>query len=471
MTSPLAGSRSVARVLASASGGGAAATELYLDPSVVAERRRQRAERHNTRTLPAFRFLGFQLIAVLVVLHNQLVLGGIDWGQVGRFVIAAEVYCIASWALLRAFYRRSPTVIPILFLCFDVVLFTLAVYVSGANHSWLFPLVITHVADQTGTSFRRVLAFAHLGVLCYLVMVFLVAFGGAPVSLPPELVKAALLYAIGAYTSFAALTAERLRGRLVDTVRLSRGLVAELEESSLAKQRALELSESANRSKSEFLANMSHELRTPLNSVIGFADVLLKNRKGNLLESDVTYLTRIKDNGSHLLSIISDILDLSRIEAGRLEIEIESVGLKGVVMEIFESLGTTARRPGVQLSAEIPEGLEPIRTDRTRLRQVLTNLIGNALKFTSQGSVRVRVEASGAQPRLIEVIDTGIGIPEDRLKQVFRAFEQADNTTRRKFGGTGLGLSISQSLCELLGYRLEVDSEVGKGSTFRVVLP
>ena len=205
-------------------------------------------------------------------------------------------------------------------------------------------------------------------------------------------------------------------------------------------------------------------------TVIGFSDVLLKNRKGNLTDSDITYLTRIKDNGAHLLSIIGDILDLSRIEAGRLEVEIESVGIKGVVMDVFESIGTTARNPAVQLIAEVPDGLEPLRTDRLRLRQVLVNLIGNALKFTSEGSVRVRVVANGLKPRMIEVSDTGIGIPADRIAAVFRAFEQADNTTRRRYGGTGLGLSISQSLCELLGYRLEMESEEGKGSTFRIIL-
>ena len=451
--------------------GDPSASELYLDAQEVEERRHQRAERFNTGTLPAFRLLGLTLIAVLVALHTRFVLGDTDWIEVDWFVGIAASYCLISWAALRVFYRRAPQFLPLFFLVVDVLVFTSAVYVSGGNRSWLFPLVIAHVADQTGTTFRRVLGFAHLGVLCYLGMLGVVALRpDASISWPTELVKMAVIYAIGVYTSLAALTAERLRGRLVDTVRFSRNLVGELERSSQKTQRALELSETANRAKSDFLANMSHELRTPLNSVIGFADVLLKNRQGNLSNSDITYLTRIKDNGAHLLSIIGDILDLSRIEAGRLEVEIDNVGLKGVVMEIFESLSTTARNPAVQLTAEVPDGLEALRTDRTRLRQVLMNLIGNALKFTSQGSVRVRVIANRGKPRAIEVSDTGIGIPADRLAVVCRAFEQADNTTRRRYGGTGLGLSISQSLCELLGFRLEVESEEGKGSTFRVVL-
>ena len=129
-----------------------------------------------------------------------------------------------------------------------------------------------------------------------------------------------------------------------------------------------------------------------------------------------------------------------------------------------------AARGSVEVGIDVPLVLESVSTDPTRLRQVLTNLVGNALKFTEEGSVRVRILARGERPHAIEVIDTGIGIPPDRLAEVFRPFEQADNTTRRRYGGTGLGLSISRSLCDLMGYRLEADSEPGRGSVFRVVL-
>ena len=331
----------------------------------------------------------------------------------------------------------APQALPLLALALDVVLFTGAVYVTGADRSWLFPMVFMHVADQTATSFRRVLAFAHLAVICYLGLLLVVAAQpGAGVDWSTEVVKIALLYVMGVYTSFTARTAEV-----------------------------------ANRSKSEFLANMSHELRTPLNSVIGFADVLLKNRKGRFEDADLGYLRRIKDNGAHLLTIISDILDLSRIEAGKLEIEITDVDVRQLVTEVVASFSTSERGTAVDVGVEVPLVLETFRTDRTRLRQVLTNLVGNALKFTSEGTVRVRVLTNDHRPRAIEVTDTGIGISADRLADVFQPFEQADNTTRRQYGGTGLGLSISTSLCELLGCRLEAESEPGRGSTFRVVLP
>jgi signal transduction histidine kinase len=276
---------------------------------------------------------------------------------------------------------------------------------------------------------------------------------------------------MGVYTAYTARTAEGLRRRLVDTVRVARDLVAKLAESPAETQRALEMSEVASRSKSEFLANMSHELRTPLNSVIGFSDVLLKNRKAHFDESELGYLKRVRDNGSHLLTIIDDILDLSRIEAGRTDVEIVDVDLKQLITEVVGSFAANSKAGGVTLTTELPDGMEHVRTDRTRMRQVLTNLVGNALKFTPEGSIRVVVRRHGAQPRAIDVIDTGIGIPPDNLEQIFRPFEQADNTTRRKYGGTGLGLSISRSLCDLLDCRIEVESELGRGSTFRVVLP
>jgi signal transduction histidine kinase len=205
--------------------------------------------------------------------------------------------------------------------------------------------------------------------------------------------------------------------------------------------------------------------------VIGFAQVLLRNKKGNLGDGDIKYLERIRDNGNHLLTIIDDILDLSRVEAGRMDVEMADVDVAQLVDEVVASLAGAAREGIIELTAQVPAGLAPLRTDRNRLRQVLFNLVGNAVKFTTDGSVRVRVNANGSEPRSIEVIDTGIGIPADRLAQVFHPFEQADNTTRRRFGGTGLGLSISRSMCELIGCRLEAESQVGAGSTFRIVLP
>jgi signal transduction histidine kinase/DNA-binding response OmpR family regulator/CHASE3 domain sensor protein len=230
--------------------------------------------------------------------------------------------------------------------------------------------------------------------------------------------------------------------------------------------------EDANRAKSAFLATMSHELRTPLNSVIGFANLLLRNRAQNLGEQDLQFLSRIRDNGTHLLNLINDVLDVSKIEAGRMEVHPVPTDLVPLVRETAAQLGGQAATREVELHTESPEGLVPVEVDPSRLRQVLINLIGNALKFTERGSVTVRVVAEiGGRPLRIDVIDTGVGIAEDRLDAIFEAFTQADATTERRFGGTGLGLTISRQILRLMGADLSVTSTLGKGSTFSVVFP
>ena len=231
--------------------------------------------------------------------------------------------------------------------------------------------------------------------------------------------------------------------------------------------------EAASRAKSEFLANMSHELRTPLNSVIGFGNILLKNKVGNLRPEDLVFLDRILANGKHLLGLINEILDLTKIEARKVDLDLAPVALDQLVTEVLASQEAAVRDRPVKLVADVPAKLAPIKTDPGRLKQVLLNLVGNALKFTEAGSVTVRLVAHPATrcPVRLEVVDTGIGIPPERQAAVFEAFQQADSSTSRKYGGTGLGLTISRALCELLHCRLELRSEPGVGSTFAIVFP
>ncbi|MFN8665637.1 MAG: ATP-binding protein [Gemmatimonadaceae bacterium] len=235
-------------------------------------------------------------------------------------------------------------------------------------------------------------------------------------------------------------------------------------------QEALRRAEEASVTKSRFLANMSHELRTPLNSVIGFSTVLLKNRAGRLSRSELDLLERILVNGKHLLSLINDILDISKIEAGRMALDVEEADIVVLAHETISQLeGQVAGKP-VVLRYEGPSHAPLMLTDVAKVRQILINLVGNAIKFTERGVVLVRVETdSSGAVTAIGVHDTGIGIQRNRLESIFLPFEQADTSTSRRFGGTGLGLAICRSLSEMLGGTLAVESVAGQGSSFRLI--
>lgn len=261
------------------------------------------------------------------------------------------------------------------------------------------------------------------------------------------------------------------KGEIVGTFGITRD-ITRMKRAAEALEVAKEAAEEASRTKSQFLANMSHELRTPLNSIIGFSNILTKNREGRLAQSELSFLQRILSNGKHLLELINQILDLSKIEARKVELQVSAVSLAQLVTETIEQQEGLVRERPVQLLYDLPDQTTPIQADPDKLKQVLINLMGNALKFTEEGSVTVRVITDRADhcPLRIDVVDTGVGIPEEKLGAIFEAFQQADATTARKFGGTGLGLTISQALCQLMGYRIEVSSESGKGSTFSIIL-
>ena len=246
-----------------------------------------------------------------------------------------------------------------------------------------------------------------------------------------------------------------------------------LEEAKEQADEARARAEQASRAKSDFLARMSHELRTPLNSIIGFSNVLLKNRGSALRAQELVYLQRIVANGKHLLALINDILDLSKVEAGRIQLEREPVALDELIADLVAGFeGQLQEREAVSLLADLPRPMTAIVTDAAKLQQVLLNLIGNALKFTERGEVVVRVVVAPVTraPLRIDVADTGVGIPADRREAVFEAFEQADTGVARRYGGTGLGLAIARSLCVAMGYRLEARENPGGGSVFSVLL-
>ena len=225
-----------------------------------------------------------------------------------------------------------------------------------------------------------------------------------------------------------------------------------------------------DRLKTQFLANMSHELRTPLNSIIGFSRVILKGIDGPLTELQKTDLTSIYQSGQHLLGLINDILDLAKIEAGKLELVFDEVDLRQLIHGISTTaIGLVKDKP-VTVHQHLPEDIPPIIGDETKIRQILLNLVSNAAKFTEEGSITISLNYDPAQVRL-SVTDTGSGIPENKLATIFDEFIQVDASTTRKAGGTGLGLAISQKIAELHQGSITVKSQVNMGSTFTLVLP
>lgn len=254
------------------------------------------------------------------------------------------------------------------------------------------------------------------------------------------------------------------KDRLTDkTVQLERA-------QNLLEERAREVAE-ASRYKSEFLANMSHELRTPLNSILMISQSMSENRKGNLSARQVTNMLTIQNAGQDLLNLISDILDLSKVEAGKLKIETSIVELRSLVQNILNLIQPLADQKNLQFTVSLTSSApESIETDRSRLDQILRNLLSNAVKFTENG--RVQLVISGEENVVsFAVSDTGIGIPVDQQETVFRAFQQIDGKTTRQFGGTGLGLSITKELAALLGGEIVLESKVGTGSTFTLKIP
>jgi signal transduction histidine kinase len=243
------------------------------------------------------------------------------------------------------------------------------------------------------------------------------------------------------------------------------------QQNELLRRQAIEL-EQASALKSQFLANMSHEFRTPLNAMLGYTSMLLQGVAGPVEQPVKRQLGRIESNGRHLLTIINEILDISRIEAGRMPLQLSTFRLADLVSEVKAELEPIIMRSKLSIVLDLPKDLKPITSDRQKVKQILLNLLSNALKFTHHGSVTMTARRNTKDRTVtLSVSDTGIGIAPLDQDKIFEDFRQLDNSPTRAYGGTGLGLSICRRLAQMIDGRITLQSEVGKGSTFTLTLP
>ncbi|HAT13968.1 MAG TPA: histidine kinase, partial [Microcoleaceae bacterium UBA11344] len=269
------------------------------------------------------------------------------------------------------------------------------------------------------------------------------------------------------------ITVEQRTSQLTAANKLLRIEIAERKRAEIALQEALHKAEAASRAKSTFLANMSHELRTPLNAIIGYSEILEEIAVDDGLKYLIPDLHKISGAGRHLLTLINDILDLSKIEAGRMELYLESFDLRNLIEEVVATLHPLVEKNRNQLQVSCSPNLGVMYADLTKVRQILFNLLSNALKFTEAGTVLLsatREQAGSSDWIYLRVADTGIGMSAFQQQGLFEPFIQGDASTTRKYGGTGLGLAISRLFCQIMGGDITLESQLGVGSTFTVHL-
>ena len=448
----------------------ASATGIELDPD-EARRKHELWSRHfNVVEVPLSRAFGLFLVTLLVVVHNRLFLPSYSRAELLRFVLVLAVYAGFSWLALRTFYGRTgPLDLGHAFLALDIAVFLFAIYHTGGERSWLLFLLIVRVADQATTSLGQVRTYAHLSVLGYLLLLlYLERVEGRGLSWPIESFKLLAIYSVNLYVSFTARAAEGLRRRTSDSVRLARQLILTLREKQAQIEEARAQAEELSRLKSEFIANISHEIRTPLGAIIGMATIALD---ADLPAEAREHLRTIAASAQALKAVVDGVLDFSRLEEGRLDLEPAPFRLRAWLEDTIDALLPQVREKGLELAWGVGEDLPgTVVADDGRLRQVLLEIVTNAVKFTDRGKIEIRVEReSGGDGGMLAhfwVTDTGVGIPAEKRELIFEAFTQGDASLARRYGGIGLGLSLAARLVARLGGRLWLESEVGKGSTF-----
>ena len=434
------------------------------------------------------------LLLMGVIAAFARALGLIDFSIAGAAAAAACSY--SSYPILVALHRRARTVeehlaIHTAWMLFDVVMTCVTIWLIGdSSPLWLIWFLTNTTAAAFVAGRRQAVLVIVASCLAYLsTLVLMGRIRGFDAELGLACGRLALLFG---GTWFMVRGIADLRSKRLEIAALHADNSARVDElsrlTSELDRRSTELAEAnrriqeANRAKSQFLANMSHELRTPLNSIIGFSEILGEKLDGRIEPRFSRFLHNILSSGRHLLGLINDILDLSKIEAGKMELIFEPVAIGNIVHGVESVMHGVAARRRIHVVVEVAENLPAIVADPPRIKQVLYNLLSNAVKFSPEGStveLRARMAgrtipdaAGGSVPALeLEVVDQGLGIRTEDRQLIFEEFRQVDGGTTRNMGGTGLGLALVKRFVEMHGGEIEVESELGKGSIFRVFLP
>jgi len=448
-------------------------TSVYLDPDEAAAAQRVRRHRFHTEDVPRLRLIGFTFNALAIIVHNWLIFDIVDWAAAAQHTAVLLGYSVFAWAVLALAWDRVRTVnLGDVFFGLDLLPMAYVVYVTGADQSFMWFVFAARAADQVAISFRNALVFSHLATATYAGLVLWVSFGeGRPVDWSVESAKIVFLYILCLYITISARAVAARRRKFDAARRLAEQAVRDAADRRRDLEHALTRLEAANRTKTEFLANVSHEVRTPLNSVIGNADLLMDTP---LSQDQREMLGVMRDSAESLTRIVDDILDLSKMEAQRLPLESIPLRVREVAGTTVRMFAARAHQKGLILVCHIHRDVpEVVLGDPHRLRQIITNIINNAIKFTDQGEVTLHVDVDDTQATSIalrcSIRDTGVGIPKSRQLAIFEAFTQADGSDTRRYGGTGLGLTIAAQLVALMHGRIWVDSEEGHGSTFRFI--